>query len=146
MHPGGFPLFLRGKILTFFQIWAYFPAVSDFSVNFSCRMRFHSSLLKRRWLTAAYSFMKALALPWLVGTVRPLCSRCPADIVEEGVPGSDLIVHHVRVGSGLFSRPVRNSSHFYQGIATLIGSLLRNRATVCGDARKLYQMQAGRSG
>ncbi len=40
--------------------------VGDFSVDFSCRMRFLSSLLKRRLLTAEYSFMKALALPWLV--------------------------------------------------------------------------------
>ncbi len=38
------------------------PAVGDFS----CRMRFHSVLLNRMRLAAAYSFMKALALPWLV--------------------------------------------------------------------------------
>ncbi len=74
------------------------PVVGDFSVDFSCRMRFFSSLLKRRRLIAAYSFMKALALLWLVVKVRPLCSRGSANIVEEGVPDSDLIVLHVRVG------------------------------------------------
>ncbi len=42
------------------------PAVGDFSVDFSCRMLFPSPLLKRRQLTAVYSFMKAVALPWLV--------------------------------------------------------------------------------
>ncbi len=61
-------------------------------------MRFLSSLLKRRRLTAAYSFMKALA---------------SANFVEEGVPDSDLIVLHGRAGSGLFSRSARNSSHFF---------------------------------
>ncbi len=55
------------------------PAVGDFNVDFSCRMRLLSSLLKRRRLTAAYSFMKALALPRLVVKVRPLCSRGSAN-------------------------------------------------------------------
>ncbi len=45
--------------------------------------------------------------------VRSLCSRGSANIVEEGVPDSDLVVLHVRVGSGLFSRSARNSSHFF---------------------------------
>ncbi len=63
-------------------------------------------------LTAAFSFMKALALPRLVVKVRPLCSRGSANVVEEGVPDSDLIVLHVRAGSGLFSRSARNSFHF----------------------------------
>ncbi len=85
------------------------PAVGDFS----CRMRFLSSLLKRRRLTAAYSFMKALVLARLVVTVRPLCSRGSANVVEEGVTDSDSIVLHVRAGSGLFSRSARNSSHFF---------------------------------
>ncbi len=58
------------------------PAVGDFSVDVSCRVRFLSSLLKRRRLTAAYSFMKALALPWLVVKARHLCSRGSANIVE----------------------------------------------------------------
>ncbi len=89
------------------------PAVGDFSVDFSCRMRFLSSLLKRRRLTAAFSFMKALALLRLVVKVRPFCSRGSATVVEEGVPDSDLIVLHVRAGSGLFSRSARNSSHFF---------------------------------
>ncbi len=47
------------------------PAVGDFSVDFNCRMRSPSSLSKQNRLTAAYSFMKALAFPWLVVTVRP---------------------------------------------------------------------------
>ncbi len=51
------------------------PAVNGFSVDFRCRMRFLLSLLKRKRLTAAYSIMKALALPWLVVKVLPLCSR-----------------------------------------------------------------------
>ncbi len=67
-------------------------------------MRLLSSLLKRRRLTAAYSFMKALTLPRLVVKVRPLCSRGSANVVEEGVPVSDLIVLHVRAESELFSR------------------------------------------
>ncbi len=50
------------------------PAVGDFSVDFSCRTL--SSLLKLRRLTAAYYFIQALALPWLV------CSRISANIVE----------------------------------------------------------------
>ncbi len=87
--------------------------VEDFSVDFSCRMRFLSSFLKRRRLIAAHFFTKALALPWLVVEVRPLCSRGSENIVEEGVPDSDLIVLHVRVGSGLFSRSARNSSLFF---------------------------------
>ncbi len=86
------------------------PAVGDFSVYFGCRMRFLSFLLKRMRLTAAYSLMKALALTWLVVKVRPLCSS--ANIVEVGVPYSDLIVLHVQAGSGLFSRLARISSHF----------------------------------
>ncbi len=89
------------------------PAVGDFGVDLSCRMRFLSSLLKRRRLTATYSFMKALALPRLVVQVRPLCSRGSANVVEEGVPVNDLIVLNVRAGSGLFSRSARNSSHFF---------------------------------
>ncbi len=62
-NVGGFRLVL-GRIWRMASSNSYFrkaaqqlsPAVS----NFSCRMRFLSSLLKRRWLTAAYSFMKAL--------------------------------------------------------------------------------------
>ncbi len=45
--------------------------------------------------------------------VQPLCSRGSANVVEEGVPDSDLIVLHVRAVSGLFSRSARNSSHFF---------------------------------
>ncbi len=82
-------------------------------MDFSCRMRHFSSLLKRRRLTAAYSFMKALALTRMVVKARPLCSWGSANIAEEGVPESDLIVLHVRAGSGLFSRSARNSSHFF---------------------------------
>ncbi len=139
MHPGGFPAFLRGRMMTIFQIWGdcpveklrlkmsscsclslgprtlrsvegkssgpgpplariwrmvsssssfrkaaqqFSPAVGDFCVDFSYRMRFLSSLLKRRRLTAAYSFIKALALPWLLAKVRPLCSRGSANIVK----------------------------------------------------------------
>ncbi len=48
------------------------PAVGVFSVDFSSWMRFLSSLLKRRRLTAAYSFIKALALPRLVVNVQPV--------------------------------------------------------------------------
>ncbi len=51
------------------------PANGSFSVDFSYPMQFLSSLLKRKRLPAAYSFMKALALPRLVVKVRPLCSR-----------------------------------------------------------------------
>ncbi len=76
-------------------------------------MRFHSFLLNRMRLAAAYSFMKALALPWLVVKVWPLCSRGSANIVKEGVPDSDLIVLHLWVGSGLFSKLARKSSHFF---------------------------------
>ncbi len=76
-------------------------------------MRFLSFLLKRKRLIAAYSFMNALALPWLVVKVRPLCSRGSANIVEEGVPDCNLIVLHVRVGSGLFSRSARHSYLFF---------------------------------
>ncbi len=129
MHPGGFPAFLRGKMMAIFQIWGDLPveklrlkmsrssclalgprilrnvggilsgpmallariwrmasssssfrkgaqqlppAVGDFSVDFSSRMRFLSSLLNHRRLTAAYSFKKALALPWLVVKVQHL--------------------------------------------------------------------------
>ncbi len=86
------------------------PAVGDFNVDFSCRMRLLSSLLKRRPLTAAYSFMKALALPRLVVKVRPLCSRGSANVVEGGVPDSDLIVLHVRAGSGLLLLLLRHSA------------------------------------
>ncbi len=85
----------------------------DFSVDFSCRMRLLSSLLKRRRLTASYSFMKALALPRMVVKVRPLCCRGSANVVEEGVQDSNLIVLHVRAGSGLFSRSARKSSHVF---------------------------------
>ncbi len=63
-------------------------------------------------LIAAYFFMNALALAWLVVKVRPLCSRGSANIVEAGVLDSDLIVLHVRVWSGLFSRSAVNSSNF----------------------------------
>ncbi len=84
-----------------------FPAVGDFSY----RMWLLLSMLKRRRLTATYSFTWALALPLLVA--RPLCSRGAANIVEEGVPDSDLIVLHLRVGSGLFPRCARNSSHLF---------------------------------
>ncbi len=76
-------------------------------------MQFLSSLLRRRRLTAAYSFMKALALPRFVVKVRRLCSRGSANVVEEGVPDSDLIVHHVRAGSRSFSRSARKSPHFF---------------------------------
>ncbi len=55
------------------------------SLDFSGRMRFLSSLLKRRWLTAAYTFMKALALLWLVVKIRTFCGRGSANVVEEGV-------------------------------------------------------------
>ncbi len=89
------------------------PGRSSLAWYFSCRMRFLSSLLKSRRLTVAYSFMKALALPRLMVKVRPLCSRGFANVVEEGVPDSDVIVLHVRAGSGLFSRSARNSSHFF---------------------------------
>ncbi len=75
--------------------------------DFSCRMWFLSCFLKRRLLTAAYSFMKALALPRLVVRVRPLCRRGSTNVVEEGVPVSE------RAGTGLFSRSARNSSHFF---------------------------------
>ncbi len=76
--------------------------------DFSCRMRFLSSLLKRRRLTAAFSFMKALALLRLVVKVRPFCSRGSATVVEEGVPDSDLIVLHVpgQAGAGAMERSV----------------------------------------
>ncbi len=77
------------------------PAVGVFSVDFSSRMRFLSSLLKRRQLTAAYSFMKALALPRLVVKVQPLCSRGSENVVEECVPDSDLIVLRVRAEYGV---------------------------------------------
>ncbi len=92
------------------------PTVSDFSMDFRCQMRFLSSLLKRGRLTAAYTFLKVLALPRLVVKVRSLCSRGSANVVEEGVPDSHLIVLHVRAGSGLFSMSARNSSHFSGGI------------------------------
>ncbi len=47
------------------------PAVGNFSVDLSRRMRFLSSLLNHGRLTAAYFFMKALTLPWLVVKVQP---------------------------------------------------------------------------
>ncbi len=53
-------------------------------------------------------------MSWLVVKVRPLCSRGSANIVEEGVPGSDFIVLHMGARSGLFSRSARNSSHFFR--------------------------------
>ncbi len=77
------------------------PAVDDISVDFSCRMRFVSFLLNRERLTAAYSFINALALPYSVVKVRTLCSRGSANLGEEGVPDSDLIVLYVRAGSRL---------------------------------------------
>ncbi len=58
------------------------PAVGDFSVDFSCRVRLLSSLFNRKRLTAVYFFMKALALPWLVVKCQPLCSS--GNVVEEG--------------------------------------------------------------
>ncbi len=49
-------------------------------------------MLTHRRLTAAYSILKALALPWLVAKVQDLCSRGSVNIVEQGVPDSDFIV------------------------------------------------------
>ncbi len=100
------------------------PVVGDFSVDFSRRMRVLSSLLKRRRLTATYSFMKALALPRLVVKIRPLCSRGSANVVEEDVPDSDLIVPHVWAGLGLFSRSARNSSHKDRTKVTVLTKIL----------------------
>ncbi len=70
------------------------PAVGDFSVDFSCRIRLLSPLLKRRRLTAAYSFMKALALSWLGVKARHLCSRGWQILLSKGLGDSNLIVLH----------------------------------------------------
>ncbi len=42
-----------------------------------------------------------------------MCSRGSANIVEEGASDSYLIVLHVRVGSGLFSRLAKNLCHLF---------------------------------
>ncbi len=53
--------------------------------------------------------MKALAFPWFVVKVRPLCTRGSLKAVEAGKPDRALMVRHVWARSGLCSRSARNS-------------------------------------
>ncbi len=56
--------------------------------------------------------MKALAFPWFVVMVRPLCNRGSLKAVEAGKLDRALMVCQVWAGSGLYSRSARNSSRF----------------------------------
>ncbi len=112
------------------------PAVGNFNVDFNCRMRFLSSLLKRRRWTAAYSLMKALTLPRLVVKVRPLRRRGSANVVEKGVPGTDLIVLQdcslrrpgvPPISSGGLLLRARGSRHRPTGILARLSATVRSR-------------------
>ncbi len=52
--------------------------------------------------------MKALAFPWFVVKVRPLCTRGSLKAVEAGKPDRALMVRQVWAGSGLCSRSARS--------------------------------------
>ncbi len=65
-----------------------------------------SVLLKFSRLTAASDFMKALAFPWFVVNVRPLCTKGSLKVVEEGKPDRTLMVRQVWEGSELCFFPL----------------------------------------